>query len=227
MSNKTNASGSVTYAEPIVLAIDIETGSSKLKPDGSPLISVGVAIVDGNMTTIEKRRFGMPFKRADIDARTMSEFWMNTKSNPGIDKALDTFEAEGHVAGTPAEAMRRLQTFINDWRLTHPTTLVVSDNPIFDIAWLNERYGRLLDCEDLNHVIRPDGSPCYVGEVLCLRTMKRCIGMLQGSAVGDRATITEPPLPAHLAHDHYPENDAEKIACVAVQHMRYLCTKCI
>ncbi len=198
----------------IFIGIDIETGGPVVTKH--PLVSIGVAIVDQDGLTIDKKRFPIPFNRKDFDSNCMKEFWQNEKNNPGITKMLDMFEKEGKKIGSMEKALGNFY----EWFLTtyekYPDAQLISDFSEFDIGWINYAIGKYLNKPHLGFIGR--------GKKAKFTNISRSVGSFYHALVPEneenrwsgkekamkQLDVTIPV--GRVIHDHCPENDAEALA---------------
>lgn len=111
----------------VVLAIDIETSGSLLGHNG--ILSIGASLQNLDRKEIESFFVNMQL----VDGRSFEEscrrdFW---DKNPII------LEFVSQQAVHPTQGMKAFGAFIDNAQRTYPNLIVVSDNPSFDIAWID------------------------------------------------------------------------------------------
>ncbi len=124
-----------------VLAIDIETSGSSLRDNG--ILSIGASLQ--NLAREELEQFVVNI--ALVDGRIFEEsckkdFW---DKNP---KALE-FVSQNAI--NPREAMGQFRDFVDRIQVQYPNLTVISDNPSFDIAWIDNYLTTYADRKPLRY----------------------------------------------------------------------------
>ncbi len=180
-----------------LLAIDIETSGSSFKQNG--VVSLGASLQDQNSNELDSFQMNLNLPEGHVyEMRCVKEFWSENK------KAYD-FVQQNTVA--PKEAMDKFCAFLTKAETRFPELIVISDNPSFDMAWLNLYLDEYTDRSPLNYT-----------ENMTYRIIWDTYSMLKVLLCerGDFESSWELPeklgFKSQWTPDHNPLNDARTIA---------------
>lgn len=206
----------MTSKKPIALfAIDIETDGPRA--DENNMLSIGVCLgdLDGNVITC--RRFDMkPVSGRYAEKETMNTFWVHHK---------DVLEAIRKDASEVKHGLAAFEYTLdkadNDYDLR-----ILTDNPSFDIAFINAYFEQYFTRLPLNyrHGKRDDYRPVFDTDSF----NRAAIAQPHDSAWTSDANVMERLGidPASIcAADHLPENDAKRIYQLHVAVLKALAKK--
>ena len=119
-----------------VLCIDIETGGCQ--PSKHPLIAIGTCLrhPDGKK---EKKIWVFQFDEKDFEERCVVEFW--SKNRDKLEK-LGSF---------PKSGISDFAAYIDSIDEQYPDLILMSDNPQYDIGFINYHYDVYLDRKPLSY----------------------------------------------------------------------------
>lgn len=124
-----------------VLAIDIETSGCSFKQHG--IVSVGASLQDQNSNELDSFQMNLALPEGcRYEERCVKEFWSENKE-------IHDFVQQNAI--TPKEAMHKFCAFLTEVETRFPELIVLSDNPSFDIAWLNLYLDEYTDRLPLNY----------------------------------------------------------------------------
>ncbi|OJW47189.1 MAG: hypothetical protein BGO67_03685 [Alphaproteobacteria bacterium 41-28] len=180
-----------------VLAIDIETSGSSFKQNG--IVSIGASLQDHNSNELDSFQINLVLPEGrSYEERCVKEFWSENKK-------IHNFVQQNAVA--PKEAMDKFCAFLTEVETRFSDLIVISDNPSFDIAWLNFYLDEYTDRLPLNYA-----------ENMTYRIIWDIYSMLKVLLCerGDFESSWELPeklgLKSKWPADHNPLNDARTIA---------------
>jgi 3'-5' exoribonuclease-like protein len=105
----------------------VETSGSSFSQNG--LLSIGASLQDQDSNELESFQVNVALPQdRNYEQRTLEEFWLK---NP------TAYEFVQQNPLLPKEAMDAFCEFLQRVEEAYPQLMVVSDNPSFDIAWLN------------------------------------------------------------------------------------------
>lgn len=176
------------------LAIDIETGGKDAVLH--PLVAIGTCFY-GPFGVKEKRLFVFPFNPLAFEKRCVEEHW--SKHTDKLQFFLDYPTKSTYEDFT---------NYVDALDKKYANVTLVSDNPTFDIGFLNS----ILTSHNLQY-------PCTGGYRMPIDTNSFLWAMLvtkdpkykKSSWVSDSDVIKEFGLTLTSVHDHCPDNDAEWI----------------
>lgn len=186
--------------EIVIIAIDIEATGPRFSKNG--IISIGYCAGTMDGEVILKKRVSLDLEGKSFDKSCYDQFWI---------KNLDLLETLKKEAVPIKEG---LQKFISDFdSLNEKYELIpISDNPSYDIGFINYYLDFYLDRLPLNYVNGGDDyrpifdSDCYSRGLL---GMKYSDGIWTSDKdVREKLSFE---IPDSVVHDHYPDNDAEYI----------------
>ncbi|HUX80603.1 MAG TPA: 3'-5' exoribonuclease [Alphaproteobacteria bacterium] len=180
-----------------VLALDIETSGCSLKKHG--IVSIGASLQDKNSNELDSFQINVTLPEGHTyEERCVKEFWSENKK-------IYEFVQQNAVA--PSIAMGKFCTFLRQVETRYPELIVVSDNPSFDVAWLNLYLSEYTDRLPLNYT--EDNTYRIIWDTYSMQKVLTC-------ERGDFESSWE--LPEKLGFkskwpaDHNPLNDARTIA---------------
>lgn len=182
-----------------ILAIDIETGGCRALQH--PLVAIGICLCLPHPTGIikTKKRFTFEFDTDKFEDRCWCEFWTNHQDKLEIYKSTKE-----------KSTIQDFADYIDTLDNMYPNLMLISDNPSFDIYFLNTLYDRDLNRKPL--LYRADGT--Y--RLICDQNTYLYAMMKESKSlwISDADVIKKYQLEDTIQskHDHYPENDAERIA---------------
>lgn len=194
-----------------ILALDIETSGSSYKDNG--ILSIGASLQDQEF--IEKESFQvnilLPEGRT-YEKNCKEKFW---------DKFPEAQKFVKNNAIEPKEAMQSFSKFLFNIENRYPNTVIVSDNPSFDIAWVDYYLDIYADRKPLryseNEVYNMVWDSASIQKAwLCFKTPD--------------SSFYSPPrdhreklkLQTQYVHDHNPLNDARIIANFYIQTIKQM-----
>jgi oligoribonuclease (3'-5' exoribonuclease) len=111
----------------VFLGMDIETTGQYLGVNA--MIALGMVVLDENLQQLESFSIFLEEDGAEREQRCMDEFWAERK---------ELFEKIMEQAIDPEEAMNAMVDWLLGVEKKYANRLVVlSDNPSFDVAWIN------------------------------------------------------------------------------------------
>lgn len=184
-----------------VLAVDIEASGSSKSRNG--IVSIGASLQNSNST--ELASFQINLALADdkaYDEKCLTEFWHKYP-------AMYNFVQENAIA--PAQAINKFTNFINQIEQTynqHGQLQVVSDNPRFDIAWLNDYIDQYTACYTLDYNMF--GEFRFIWDVNSM--MKVLLAITKQNNTANWGFADRLNFRSKWIADHNPLNDARVIA---------------
>jgi hypothetical protein len=189
-----------------VLALDVETSGSSLIHHG--LVSIGATLQDHNSTEIDAFQVNLQLPEdRSFEQRCLEEFWLK---NPLA------YEFVQKNALPPKAAMDAFCQFLQKVEESYPDLMVVSDNPSFDIAWLNFYLDLYTTRFPLNYSIQNEYR--FIWDVHSM--LKSLIVMMQGTHASDWELSVKLGFKTKYSYDHTPLNDARVIADYFNQAMK-------
>lgn len=164
-----------------------------------PLVAIGVhlRLIDG---TTSKRIFRFAFDIKDFEPRCIEEFWS---------KNMDKLEK---LKSLPLSTIADFAAYIDELDTLYPNLIILSDNPAYDIGFINYLYDRDLNRKPLQY--RANGKYRIIVDQnsYLWATMPE-----SGDPwIWDADVIKKFDLKITSVHDHMPDNDAEHISDVLV-----------
>jgi DNA polymerase III alpha subunit (gram-positive type) len=180
-----------------VLAIDIETSGYSFKQNG--IVSIGASLQDQNSNELDFFQINLTLPEGRVyEERCLKEFWSENKK-------IHDFVQQNAV--TPGIAMRKFCTFLTHVETHYPELIVVSDNPSFDIAWINLYLDEYTDRLPLNYSTKKEYR--IIWDTYSMQKVLLC-------QRGDFESSLELPekleFRSEWPADHNPLNDARTIA---------------
>lgn len=188
----------MTDNKPIaILAVDIETtGSNMVK---NAIIAIGYFLGDEHGNEIAKKRITMKYSEDQWEVRCWSTFWVHYQDKLEILKQNAVTPYEGI-----AEFVKDLYAFEDKY-----TVHIITDNPSFDISFLNYYIAMYLDSMPLNYTKNSKYRQIYDIDSYSRGVMNI---KYNKSHLGDQEVIDKYKINVDKStHDHLPENDAKYI----------------
>lgn len=181
-----------------VLAIDIETSGSSLIQNG--LVSIGCSLQDQHSNELRAFQVNLTLPENHIyEERCLQEFWLkNPRAHEFVQKD----------ALSPDTAIKMFSEFLENAEKDYPDLIIVSDNPSFDIAWLNFYLSQYTDKLPLNYSQKGDYRPIW--DLISMR--KSLISVKSGDFISNCGLTEKPALKSRWKYDHTSLNDARVIA---------------
>ncbi|CAH6420955.1 Hypothetical protein KVN_LOCUS82 [uncultured virus] len=181
-----------------ILAIDIESSGPKLTKN--VIIAIGFCLGDEKGNTLEKKTFCFKFDSFEVfDLKCLNEFWINH---------LDKLNVYLKTAKEPNESILDFITEI-DYLDDAYDLRIISDNPSFDITFINYYLDKYLDRLPLNYKHNGKQYRCIYDTSSFSRGLLKMD--YKNPILSDLEIINKYGLSIQAIHDHYPENDAEYI----------------
>jgi len=181
----------------VLFAVDIECSGGSFSQNGIIAIGYCVGTLDGQV--LEKKRISMSLLKRVFEPRCWNEYWVKPKQAEQL-KEFQKYEVH------PFVAMTQFISAVDRYEDKYDVT-ILTDNPAYDIAWLNmylDLYlGRLALAYTKNQVYRGVKDPYEWA-------MKRKIKTGVPWSFNTYKYNSEIAKLKEL-HDHWPENDAESI----------------
>jgi len=174
----------------MVLAIDIETSGPRLSLNG--IVSVGCCLGDLRGNTVAKNRFDFKLEKHQVfDSDCTRQFW----SRIGPKRALQTIQ-NSQISPKLATAgfAALLDTYDTDFDLT-----IITDNPGFDLYFLNYYFDKYLGRKPINYKMGNKYRPIIDSTSYVKGAMGKYYKNKKHLYFND------------IKHDHLPDNDAEFI----------------
>jgi hypothetical protein len=195
----------VEKKDKVLFAVDIEGSGSSFGQNG--IVAIGWCVGDLHGRVLEKKRVSLKLHRRTFEPRCLTEYW----SKPAQAAQLAVFQSE---ALEPAAAMKIFIDAVDSFESRYDL-VILTDNPSYDIAWLNYYLDHYLGRSPLNYM---KDQTTYRGvrdvfQFAFYRKMKQAEAGGQGKWFFDmekyKAGLDK--LKEANLHDHWPENDAEYI----------------
>lgn len=166
----------------MVLAVDIETSGPRVLQNG--ILAIGMCLGTVHGRVLDKHRIDVKLDMNRVfDTQCMEDFWNKT----GPKQVLDVIRQ--HPLSPKAaieEFVRRVDSYDTMYDL-----IIISDNPTFDLYFLNYYVEYYLQRKPLNYKFGE-----HYRKLVDAGSMRR---------------KKQLRLPPGVKHDHFPENDAEYI----------------
>lgn len=195
-----------------ILAIDIETSGSSFIGNG--ILSIGASLQ--NISREELESFLVNISLADgrkFEQSCKENFW---------DKNPKTLEFVSQSPLHPTEAMNKFGEFVDRIKQQYQGITVVSDNPSFDIAWIDHYFTAYTDRKPLRYLIN-DGQYAMIWDSSSIQKTW-CYIKTPGAEFlnlpRDHKKILQ--LEFVAPKDHNPLNDARNIAGFYIQTIQQM-----
>ncbi|MCP3658846.1 MAG: hypothetical protein GY830_00420 [Bacteroidetes bacterium] len=124
-----------------VLGIDVETSGCSFAKNG--LLSIGCSIKDENVQEVDNFQINIDLPEdREYEEDCLNHFWLRHPA---------AFEFIKSNTVSPEIAMNKFWEFIARAEKNYPRLIIVSDNPTFDIAWINLYLSLYTDRKPLNY----------------------------------------------------------------------------
>jgi hypothetical protein len=187
-------------AKQVFFAVDIETTGPKFSKNAIIAIGYCAGTLDGEI--LLKKCIKLELDGRSFDPECVKQFW---SKYPTLLSDLQT---------NPMSVKDGLTEFVNDLDTLNSTyqVIIISDNPSYDLGFLNYYLDCYLDRYPLNY-IKGDGGlyrPVFDTDAYTRGLMKMDYTSLWTSDSAVRSQLGF-EIPSTVIHDHHPENDAEYI----------------
>ncbi len=188
-----------------VLAVDVETSGSSYERNG--ILSIGASLHDQDSVERESFQINVMLpKEKEYEKDCLKNFW---DKNP---------EAKRFVENNAIEAKEAMQKFYDFLMKVRPYSdiVIISDNPSFDIAWIDHYLGLYIDQKPLRYLLNDNYK--MVWDAASIQKNWLCIKTSDSSFHSpprghkDKLELTSP-----YPHDHNPLNDARSTAYCYLQ----------
>jgi DNA polymerase III alpha subunit (gram-positive type) len=189
----------------VVIALDVETSGPNFTTNS--LISIGVSVQDMEMNEIASFQRNLAIEEGRyFDERCLNDFWR---------KHDEAFRFVTSNTSDPKVVMEDLSAFVSDIETTYPSCVIVSDNPSFDIAWINLYFSRYTERLPINY--HTNGKHRMIWDSSSVQ--KTWCGFKKGVSFSYIPLKYEAVLrlSSPIVHDHNPLNDAREIASFFIQ----------
>lgn len=193
--NASTSSGEVLW-----LSIDVETSGPSFKRNG--ILSIGCSVQ--NKDSEELYNFQVNLSLPDdreFDECCLDTFW---KLNPVA------YEFVTSNTVSPEHAMLGFASFVARIEEKHSNIAIISDNPSFDIAWINLYLSLHTDRNPLNY--SSTGHYRMVWDTASLSKNWLCIKSQVKTLIPPSGHRNRLKLVSRWPHDHTPLNDARRTA---------------
>lgn len=185
-----------SFKKNMILSVDIETSGPSVRKNG--ILAIGFCVGDMVGNVIKKERINVALDTHHaFDETCVVQFW----DKPGPAKVLKDITVNPLP---PKQAIAKFAQIVDVYDTLFALT-VISDNPTFDLYFINYYMELYLDRKPLNYKF---------GKVY--RKIVDSKSVLQGYGIACKRENIPPrgvPWCTTAVHDHYPENDAEFIYC--------------
>lgn len=188
--------------EKVLFAVDIEGSGASLSKNG--IVAIGWCVGDLKGNVLEKRRVSVKLQNRIFEPRCQEQYW----SKPEQAAQLVVFQREGI---DPYEAIRLFMAAVDSYEDKYEVVML-SDNPAYDIAWLDSYIDTFLGRNPLLY-FRDQVSYRGIKEPKGWAMLRKIKANPNGkwSFDMDKYTAGKEMLKKTTPHDHWPENDAESI----------------
>jgi len=191
--------------EGVIFSVDIETGGPYFL--SNEIISIGYYVCDHNGNEFLKKRVSMTFDWNNFDSKCVQNFWY---SGDNFIKLMQFQREQIH----PKFALIQ---FLNDFKyyMENYSLVLVTDNPVFDIPFINFYIEKFIGVEDYNYLQFFGGNFYQIHSVkdylsgLCKDMVLPITN--KNKSLKYYCKLLKIDI-SDLKNDHYPENDAEYIA---------------
>jgi hypothetical protein len=181
-----------------VIAIDIETNGCYL--DKNEIVSIGYCVGDTKGKVEQKGRIDFEVS-TKFEKRCYDEFWKDH---------MDKYKVLQHDVLDPGKAIKSFVNLIDELDSKYDLR-IISDNPSFDIMWINYYYNQYLGRRPLCYKNNTSYRPIYDTKSYSRGALAMT---LEDKWTDDSKVIQELKLDEHIGKicaDHFPDNDAEYI----------------
>lgn len=188
--------------EKVLFAVDIEGSGASVSKNG--IVAIGWCVGDLKGNVLEKRRVSVKLQNRLFEPRCVNQYW----TKPEQAAQLQVFLRE---AVDPYEAIRLFMSAVDSFEDKYDVT-ILSDNPAYDIAWLNSYIDTFLG---RNPLLYQKDQTTYRGvaepKAWAMSRKMRAQPSGSWSFNMDKYNAGLEDLKRTAPHDHWPENDAEAI----------------
>ena len=191
----------------ILFTVDIEGSGASISKHG--IVSIGWCVGDLKGNVFEKRRVSLKLQNRVFEERCLTEYW----SKPEQKHQLEVFQRE---AVEPYDGIAAFMKAVDSYEDKYDV-VILSDNPAYDVAWLDSYIDTYLG---RNPLLYKKDQRTYRGIAepkgwVFSRQLKNASAGAKGSKifVFDAGKYLQglETLKTTCPHDHWPENDAENI----------------
>ncbi len=191
-----------------VLAFDIEASGSSLTQNG--IVSVGSSLQDENSNELKSFQVNLALpENRSYEESCLKNFWL---------KNLEAYEFVSKNALPPKEAMTQFYNYLESIEKEYPELIIISDNPTFDIAWLNLYLAEYTDRLPLNYSAKKEYRMIWDSSAV----QKTLLSIKTGDFTSKHGHIKKLGFESKWVHNHNPLNDARRIADFYNQAMKEL-----
>lgn len=190
---------------PVIMALDVETSGPNFMRNG--LVSIGVSVQDMEMREICFFQKNLTLEEEMcFDPKCWDDFWS---------KQPDAYSFVTSNASDPTVVMAELSDFISMVETSYPQCFIVSDNPSFDIAWINSYLSRYTKRPPINY--HTNGKYRMIWDSASVQ--KAWCGLRKGASFASMPSKHREllGLSSLYIHDHNPLNDARTVASFFIQ----------
>jgi hypothetical protein len=184
-----------------VLAVDIEASGSSKKRHG--IVSIGASVQDRYSNEVANFQVNLSLPEGkEYEEKCIQNFWLK---NPGAYKFVQTNTVETHIA------IERFTDFLSKVEKDFNQggkLRVVSDNPRFDVAWLNYYIDEYTDKYTLDHNMFGDFR--FIWDINSM--MKVLLSITRRNLNANWGLADRLGFKSKWVADHNPLNDARTIA---------------
>jgi hypothetical protein len=193
-----------------VLAVDIEASGPSLKKNG--IVSIGASILDAFSNEKDSFQINLSLPEGkEYEENCLNEFWL---------KNIQAYNFVQTNATNPKIAMQEFVNFIDNAE-RFENLKIVSDNPSFDIAWLNHYILEFTERVPLGYTASNEYRIIWD-----THSMQKTLLAMKGDSRSEWGLPEKLGLKSHWMHDHNPLNDARTIADYYNQVINELETDC-
>jgi hypothetical protein len=175
-----------------IFSVDVETSGPD--PLFNGILSIGYCLGDFEGNVLEKKRIDL---KLDVDQTLDSQCFANFWSKPGPAKVLKTIQKN------PVSSFQGIKFFVSrlDQFDKHYDLQIITDNPSFDLYFLNFYISKYLNRRPLNYKFGKSYR-----RITDSRSFQ--VGKFGNSYKG---IVNRHVKQSTNKHDHFPDNDAEYI----------------
>lgn len=195
-----------------VLAVDIETSGPYLTKNA--LLSVGCSVQDSNGKEHESFLVNIkPPEGRIFDPECKKQFW---------DRHPQAMEAVQKDAQEPHLAVAKLKSFLDKVNSSYKDCVIVSDNPSFDIAWIDQYLSEYGNSKPMRYGV--DGTYRMVWDTSSVQKFWMCIKTTSNPNFyfPPRKHREKLGLKVDFEHNHTALNDARTIAGYYAQTVKQM-----
>jgi hypothetical protein len=176
------------------LAIDIETGGCMVTKH--PLVAIGTCFLTP-CKRIVKKRFVLDFDKSKFEQRCTEQYW--NKYPDLLKEFTDSVKS----------SIKDFANYLDELDTKYPDLIILSDNPAFDINFINYYFETFLNRLPISYRLNLDNDYRVVTDV---ESFAYIFHGGKGNWADWKTLILEHGIDMHGSKmDHCPENDAEYI----------------